>query len=296
MFRFNKKLTSIFLLIITSVLVFYTASCTKKIITGKISVMSFNIRYDNPNDGINQWSNRKNLAAKTIQSLKIDIIGMQEVLKNQLDDCLNLMPEYSYCGVARNDGKNSGEFSPIFFLKDRFELLQDSTMWLSETPAVIGSTGWDAALPRIVTWAKLRDKHTQKIFYFFNTHFDHRGQIARKESAVLITEIIHIVTGQYPVILTGDFNCTKDEPPYLALTKDKPDNSKLIDTFYSNSKNNTGPNNTFNGFGRSRGTRRIDFIFVNPKFRVKKHSVLDIKEGDIFISDHFPVLAEIHIN
>ena len=111
----------------------------------------------------------------------------------------------------------------------------------------------------------------------------------------MITKIIRNIVGSYPVILTGDFNCTEDEAPYLALTKDKPDNSKLIDAYYLGRKKSTSTNYTFNGFGRAKGPRRIDFIFVNPKLKVLKHSILDIKEGDVFISDHFPVFAEIQI-
>ncbi len=260
-----------------------------------IKVMSFNIRYDNSKDGVNQWANRKELAMRTIQKFKIDIVGMQEVLKNQLDDCLKLLPEYAFCGVARNDGKNSGEFSPIFFLKNRFELLQDSTVWLSETPAVIGSRGWDAALPRIVTWAKLRDKKTSKVFYFYNTHFDHRGKTARKESAVLITKLIHNIAGTYPVILTGDFNCTEADAPYKVLTKDNSELADLKDAYYLCPKNETDINYSFNGWGRAKGARRIDYIFVNLRLKVKKHSIFDIKDGEVFISDHFPVFAEILI-
>ncbi|MBC8182040.1 endonuclease/exonuclease/phosphatase family protein [candidate division KSB1 bacterium] len=293
MFKKKLLLTLLSLFLIISLLP--TISFPKITNPESIKVLSFNIRYDNPNDGINQWANRKELATRTIQKFQVDIVGMQEVLKNQLDDCLKLMEEYSYCGVARNDGKNSGEFSPIFFLKDRFELLQDSTMWLSETPAVIGSKSWDAALPRIVTWAKLRDKQTQNIFYFFNTHFDHRGKTARKESAELIKKIIREVVGKYPAILTGDFNCTEDDAPYQVLTNDESELINLKDAYYLSAKNNTGINYTFNGWAKANGSRRIDFIFVNPKLRVQKHSILDIREGDVFISDHFPVLAEIRI-
>lgn len=156
-----------------------------------ISVMSYNIRYNNPADGINNWDNRRSLVVSTIRFHEADIIGLQEAMRNQLDNLSDDMPEYAWFGVCRNDGtmdpKPDGEFSAILYRKDRFELLEGNTFWLSEHPDVVGVKGWDAALPRIVTWVKLKDKQS-KTGYFFNTHFDHMGESARVESAKLLLQ------------------------------------------------------------------------------------------------------------
>ena len=150
------------------------------------NVCSFNIRYDNPNDGEHNWKYRKENVAAFIQYHEVDLIGMQEVLKNQLDDLEQLLPGYAWVGVGRDDGKEAGEYSPILYKKDRFKLIQQSTFWLSETCDTPGTMGWDAACNRVVTWMELEDLTNQKSFFIFNTHFDHRGQTARLESAKAI--------------------------------------------------------------------------------------------------------------
>jgi len=149
-----------------------------------LHVMTWNIRYDNPGDGENAWPHRKDWVAEIIRREKADIIGLQEVLKGQLDDLTQRLPEMVAYGVGRDDGKMKGEYAPILYRRDRFELLDKSTFWLSKTPDVSGSKDWDAALTRIASWVKLKDKQTGKVFYFINTHFDHRGAEARLQSAV----------------------------------------------------------------------------------------------------------------
>src|SRR5688572_23652685 len=157
-----------------------------------LRVMSFNIRYDEPRDGENAWPNRKKLVATLIRLHQVDLIGVQEALKGQLDDLSELIPEYAWIGVGRTDGKLGGEFSAILFRKNRFAMLETATFWLSETPH-IPSKGWDAAFPRIVTWAKFSDKQTQRVFFHFNTHFDHRGTRAREESGRLLLRRIDVL-------------------------------------------------------------------------------------------------------
>ena len=142
---------------------------------------------------------------------------MQEVLHPQFEDLLERLPEYDYVGVGRTDGATKGEYSPIFFLKDKYEALEKGNFWLSETPDVAGSKGWDAALERIASYAKLRDKATGKIFMAVNTHFDHVGVTARKESAKLIMQKIQQIVGNRPAVVTGDFNITEDDEAYTTM-------------------------------------------------------------------------------
>ena len=155
-----------------------------------VRVMTFNIRFDNPGDGPDAWPHRKDLAASMIRFHRAGLIGVQEALKHQLDDLTARLPGYAWVGVGRADGREAGEYSAILYRTDRFELMDDGTFWLSETPEVPGSKSWDAAIERIVTWAQFRDRETGKTFFHFNTHFDHVGQVARAESAKLILQRI----------------------------------------------------------------------------------------------------------
>ncbi len=268
-------------------------SCSTQKPEAPLKVMTFNIRYNNPNDGVNAWPNRKALAAGAILERDNDIIGMQEVLKSQLNDLDSLLFDYDWCGVGRDDGKNAGEFTPIFFLKDRFENLGDSTVWLSETPTVPGSKSWDTACTRIVTWARLLDKSSQKKFYFFNTHFDHISELARIESARLLLGLMKNIAEDKPVILTGDFNCTEQDSAYKILTSALPNSFILKDSKAISETPHAGTKNTFNGFSVPEGTREIDFIFVNPHVKVVTHVTLNIIKDGVYISDHFPVVAEV---
>lgn len=140
-----------------------------------VNALSFNIRYDNPNDGLQNWHYRKDNILRMINFYDLDILGLQEVLINQLNFLKKHLNEYETVGVGRKDGKNKGEFAPIFFRKNKFELLESGTFWLSETPEKV-SIGWDAALERIATWAVLKDKTSRKEFIVMNTHFDHIGK------------------------------------------------------------------------------------------------------------------------
>jgi endonuclease/exonuclease/phosphatase family metal-dependent hydrolase len=182
-----------------------------------VRVMSFNIRFDNPADGANAWPLRKEMAAGVIDFHLVDVAGLQEALASQIRDLETLLPEYAWVGVGRDDGSEAGEFCPVFFRKDRFRLLGSSTFWLSEEPETPGLAGWDAACARIVTWARLKDTKTGLTLCVFNTHFDHVGRSARLESARLLAGKIGEIAGRGPVILTGDFNCTREGPAYEAL-------------------------------------------------------------------------------
>lgn len=256
----------------------------------KIDVMSFNIRYDSPSDieKGNGWLQRRPLVVSLIRHYSPDLLGIQEAMKHQLDYLLEHLPEYEFIGVARDDGKEKGEYSAILYKKERYELKENNTFWLSETPDK-PSKSWDAALPRIVTWGAFKDKKTQEEFYYFNTHFDHIGTEAREQSAKLILKKIDAIAGDGPVILTGDFNVTPDTKPYAVLAE------ALADSRESSTKPPYGPEGTFSGFElKPTGNfRQIDFIFVRG-LKVSVHETIADFFDDKFPSDHLPVMAEVY--
>ncbi len=186
-------------------------------VSSSLRVITFNIRYNNPNDGEHAWPNRKERVASLIRFHQADLIGMQEVLKNQINDLESLLPGYSWIGVGRDDGKDAGEFSPIFYRTERFQLIDNGTFWLSETPDVIGSKSWDAAITRIANWAQFSDRNTSQTFLLLNTHFDHRGEQARSESAKLIVDHLQGLTAEYPIVVTGDFNVPPNSAAYATM-------------------------------------------------------------------------------
>lgn len=255
-----------------------------------IRVLSFNIRYDNPGDGLNSWQFRKNRIAQFIRYHGADLCGFQEALSNQIEDLDSLLPEYDWIGVGREDGMQNGEFCPIFFRKDRFTLKDQGTFWLSETPSVAGSKGWDAALPRIVTWCFVKDTVTRNVIGCFNTHFDHVGENARRMSAQLLVEKVDKYMNSVPLIITGDFNCTDTSVVHSIMKK-----NGLQDAFCNSQQPHYGPNSTWNGFKEIENGNRIDFIYVLGAVNVRKHAILTDRWDGKFPSDHLPVLAEIVI-
>lgn len=257
-----------------------------------LQVMTFNIRYNNPQDGENQWSKRKEYLASMLPFYEVDICGMQEALVGQIRDVINTQPQYAYLGVGRDDGKEGGEFSPILYCKDKFEVLGSATLWLSETTDV-PSKGWDANLNRIVTWAKFKDKKSKKVFFVFNTHYDHIGKVARRESSKLLLQKVKEIAGNTPCIITGDFNATPDDEPIKVLV-DETNPDKLTDTEKISLSPHFGPYSTFNGFQpQEQEGRHIDYIFTkNPvKFKVLKHATLSNTWAGRFASDHHAVMV-----
>lgn len=254
--------------------------------------MTFNIRLATTADGINQWENRKDYAVATIGYYEADICGLQEAFIKQINDISERLPNYGWAGKGRDDGKEAGEFSPIFYNKNRFELIETNTFWLSETPDKVGF-GWDAKLNRVCTWVKLKDKQTKKTLFAFNTHFDHQAVTARRESAKLILEKIKEIAGNSPVILTGDFNAQPADEPIRIITRGI-GKSHFVSAKQLSSTPHFGPTGTFNGFKeKERDDEPIDFIFVNDKTKVLKHATLSGTWGGRFASDHFAVLATI---
>ena len=255
--------------------------------------MTFNIRYNTKNDSLNAWPYRKDNAASQIQFHNAHIVGVQEALHEQMIDLSQLLPRFKFTGVARDDGKTKGEYSAIFYDTARLKLIQSSTFWLSLTPEVPGSKGWDANITRISTWAKFQDKANKKIFFVFNTHFDHIGQEARRESAKLLKQKVKAIAGKNPVIITGDFNAKPSEEPIKILV-DANDADRFIDSKEVSAMPHYGPIGTFNGFGsKERDNEPIDFIFLKGKWKVKQHATLSQTWGGRFSSDHFPVFAKL---
>ncbi len=252
----------------------------------EIKVITYNIKYDNTNDTVNNWNDRKQAMVTLLKNNSADFIGMQEVLANQLHFLNQAMPDYSYIGVGREDGKEKGEFSPIFYDNTKYTLLNSKTFWLSKTPTKI-SVGWDAALERICTYGLFQNKITKEQTWVFNTHFDHKGTTARKKSVKLILrKIKELNTLKKPVILMGDLNLS---PKTKAIQLLK---SKIDDAITISEVPNSGPKGTFNGFKPNTPiTDRIDYIFTKH-FRVKNYNHIDRRlSNNKHISDHLPVFS-----
>ncbi len=256
----------------------------------QIEWATFNMRYDNPGDSLNNWQYRKDTVCQYILDKKMDIIGMQEVLHNQLEDLKAGLPNYAAIGVGRDDGKEKGEYSPLFYRADKYEVLESNTFWLSQYPDSVGFIGWDGACTRIATWAKFKDKATGKIFMGVNTHFDHVGTEARRESALLIIKKIKEIVGDQPAVVTGDFNVNDQSEAYKTITT----NELVLKDAYKMTDQKTGPNYTFHDFGRYAMDKRekIDFIFVTPQIKVLNTEIAQNPETKTgYLSDHNPHMA-----
>lgn len=253
----------------------------------ELSVMSYNIKLDYPKEGENSWINRKPFFINQIKFHSPDVFGVQEAMPNQMKDMDSLLPQYSFVGVGRDDGKDEGEYSAIFYNKEKLKVLKSSTFWLSETPDEV-SMGWDAVCNRVCTYALFENKTTGIKFWMFNTHFDHVGVEARNNSATLIIQKIKDINNEsLPVILSGDFNM-EDTHESIQFIEQHLQDSKAI------AKLVFGPTGTFNNFEFDKPvTRRIDFIFVSEGITVEKYAVLSDSWDCKYPSDHLPVLAKI---
>nr|WP_319400462.1 FN3 associated domain-containing protein [uncultured Carboxylicivirga sp.] len=276
-----------FVHIVLTILLF--SSCNVK--ERSVSVVSLNVRYDNADDGINRWDNRKELVLSFFEDESPDIIGCQEVLSHQLNYLKEHMAQYCCVSAGREDGKEAGEMVPVFFKKDKFELISSSHFWLSNTPEIAGSKSWGTHFPRIVSWVQLKNLENGYIFYVFNTHLSHISEFARTESAILLLDKIQLLAGDAPVILLGDFNSTIDSDCYQTLTGSWIDQSPLWDTRFENLDIKPETHTTYNGFENDKYNLNIDHIFVSSKFLVQSFNTYPIKKKDVFISDHYPVKA-----
>jgi len=277
-----KTLKLILSLLVTSTM----ALAQKK--EAPINLITYNIRLNVASDGVNAWPNRKDNVKALVKFHDADILCVQEALPEQFDALLE-NSNFEVVGVGREDGKRKGEFSAVYFDKDRFTKKDGGTFWLSETPDV-PSKGWDAALNRVCSWVRLYDKLNKKEFLVFNTHYDHIGVQARIESAKLLKQKIQQIAPALPVVFTGDLNVTP-ETEAIATIK-----SFLIDAKEISEEPPYGPNGTFNAFDfNSELKNRIDYIFVNKGFKVKKFAVLTDSKDKRYFSDHLPVFVRLYI-
>jgi len=237
----------------------------------QLTVATYNLRYDNKGDSAkgNGWQQRYPVIADLIRFHDFDIFGTQEGLYHQLQNLSDSLPGYTFIGVGRDDGKQAGEHSAIFYKKDKFNLLKKGNFWLSpitDRP----NKGWDAALPRICSWGEFQDKKTGFKFYFFNLHMDHIGVEARKESAKLVLDTVRKMAGTIPTILTGDFNVDQNNESYTLINT-----SGLLKDAYVLSPFKYALNGTFNNFNINAKTdSRIDHIFLTKNFKVKNYGIL----------------------
>jgi endonuclease/exonuclease/phosphatase family metal-dependent hydrolase len=255
-----------------------------------LNVASYNLRFDNPQDGKNVWPARRDAMRALVRYHGFDLWGTQEGLENQLAD-LDTLNEYARVGVGRDDGKQAGEHSAIFYRRERFALEDHGDFWLSATPEK-PSMGWDArCCKRLVTWARLRDKPSGQVFVVLNAHFDHEGVVARRESARLLVERGRALAGALPLIVLGDLNSTPDSEVYATI------NAALRDARNISQTPAYGPLQTFNDFNISKpAEERIDYIFLSPQWQVLRYAVLTDSIDARYPSDHFPVVARVRLN
>jgi endonuclease/exonuclease/phosphatase family metal-dependent hydrolase len=259
---------------------------------GKLTVMTFNIRYDSPDDGIYSWKNRMPMVFHVLHEEKPDLAGFQEALKNQVDDLSGALKDYSWSGVGRDDGREKGEYAVVFYRKGRFWKMDGGTFWLSETPDVAGSRSWNSACNRIVTWVKLKDLPTDKVLFFFNTHFDHVSSLAREKSAVLLTDRVARIAGNQEVFATGDFNEMRGSKMYEILTTGP---KQLKNTEDMAVEHHLNPDYTFIGFPfHPTPGEACDFIFCRnlETWRVLQYRVVTYNIDGKYPSDHLPVVTK----
>lgn len=253
-----------------------------------LKVMTYNIRLSLESDKENSWNNRKDDALALMSYYHPDYFGVQEAVPQQMTDIKTTLTDYDYVGVGRDDGKNQGEYSAIFYDKNKLEVIRSGTFWLSETPEK-PSKGWDAAYNRVCTYAFFKIKKTGKQFLAMNLHFDHVGDVARVNSAKLILEKIKELNPKnLPLTLTGDFNLTDDSEPIKIISK------SLTDSYYHSKKPHYGPKGTWQNFDiNTPSTERLDYVFVKGFDVLSNRTINDRRENLLYPSDHFPVLTEI---
>ena len=247
-------------------------------------IMSFNVLCGGA--GIKDWPARTPLVVRTIYNADPDTFGVQEAHIDWMRALCACLPAYDYVGVGREDGKEDGEFSAVFYKKDKFELLDSGSFWLSETPEKPGK-GWDAACVRICSWAKLREKESGKTFTHLNTHLDHRGQTAMQKGAQLVAERGKAISGSDPAFFTGDFNVTPDSAPYQAVLAGGFKDCRRM-------AQETDTDDTFHNYGRPDDPGCvIDYVFCKGNVSVQRFAVIRDRIDGMLPSDHYPVFADV---
>ncbi|MNK10163.1 Endonuclease/Exonuclease/phosphatase family protein [compost metagenome] len=258
-----------------------------------LKIASYNIQYDNLNDTVNTWNKRLPGVVSVFKKYEFDIVGSQEPYLMQLNGLMPQIPEYTYLGIniTGRDGVMRKHYTPIFYKKEKFDVLDWGTFWFSETPNEAGKKGWDAYSPRICTWAKFKDKLSGKQFYFFNVHFDHLGKEARTESAKLLLSEIRNKAKGYPIFVTGDFNTVQNTSDYKILSE----SGTVGDSYHLTADRRSNATPTYNGYLKyPKGIERIDHIYVSlkPEIKVKNYTILTDSYDGMYPSDHFPILIE----
>ena len=254
--------------------------------------MTYNVRMNTMLDGSNRWHSRRDRVINLIKKYAPHLLGVQEPDPDQMVDLRAGLTGYGSSGVGRDDGANHGEFSAIFYRLDRYELIDQGTFWLSETPDTPGKKGWDAACPRICSWVRLKDRRTGNHICHFNTHLDHKGSVAQREGVRLILARVQQIAGSStPVIVTGDFNVPPSSNAYRMMVT----NTVFQDAKLASRTPHLGPEGSWSTFDVNHGIGdRIDYIFITPSYlRVSKHAHLTDSEETSYPSDHLPVLAEL---
>lgn len=261
-----------------------------------LRVMTFNIRYDNPSDKPHDWAKRRDSVVALLSDEQADIIGLQEVLHNQLVDLQKRLKHYRSIGVGRLDGATKGEYAPILYNRKRWQATSSGYFWLSATPSVAGSVGWDAACERIATWAILYDRRTRQSVFVINTHLDHVGVVARQKSAELIRAFIkERGVERLPIILMGDFNAEPDDA-VVKMMNSKVYSPRLSDS-YLGADESSGVAWTFHNFGKLAEAERtrIDYILHSEGLNVERYRTLRTDEGEIHLSDHNAVVVDFEL-
>ncbi len=256
-----------------------------------LKVMTYNLRFASETPP-HAWPDRRPLVARVIRDASPDVIGTQEGVYSQLKDMADDLEGYDWIGLGR-DGGSRGEFMAVFYRTGRLEPVAFDHFWLSDTPAVTGSTTWGNSNRRMVTWVRFRDKESGAEFAVWNTHFDHEVQRAREKSAELVRSRLAEQAADLPVILLGDFNAAAEaNPAYTLLT----DGGRLADAWLRARRREGEGEGTFNGFGQNHhGPARIDWILVSPAVDVLASAVVTTRYQEQYPSDHYPVTAELRL-
>lgn len=256
--------------------------------SSELRVMTFNIRYANPDDGPDYWDNRREAVVRMVKEVKPGVMGIQEGLAPQVTFLDSALTGYSYVGVGRDDGHEAGEYAAVFYNDSLYAPVEDGHFWLSETPDS-ACLGWDAVCIRIATWVKLREKATGREFLVFNTHFDHIGVVARQESAKLLLSRVHEFGDSIPTVIMGDFNFPVTDPS-LAPLMNAPTFTEVRGSNAAKPQGDSLPQVTYRGFGHGEPGELIDHIFCK-KFVPESYEVITSGYGVPYLSDHLPVLA-----
>lgn len=249
--------------------------------------MTFNLRYGTADDGADRWEKRRDFALDVIADFAPHVLAVQEALDFQLAELRARLPRYRALGQHR-DGGTRGEFSGLLVDEQRLEVEQWGELWLSPTPDVVASKGWDSALPRMAVWARVRDREASpaKRFIALGTHFDHRGEQARLESARLLANEAQLRSGgSAAVLLMGDLNTGEVSAPCKALR-----DVGFVDTFRVAHPDATEVG-TFNAFRGETGGEKIDYVFLRGGLRVVSAEILRPRRSLRCPSDHDPVVA-----